>query len=123
MSIDALAGDGADFCAAGGITWPGNVRELENTIERAVVLTTESTIRRAAITMEPAMRASSSGVTSLKLRQNIEWMECDTIRRALEMSPGKRQAARLMGISPRALSYYLAKYPNISQFFFFFFFF
>ncbi len=112
-SIDALE-DGV-ISALQEYPWPGNVRELENTIERAVVLTTESTIRRAAITMEPAMRASSSGVTSLKLRQNIEWMECDTIRRALEMSPGKRQAARLMGISPRALSYYLAKYPNISQ--------
>jgi len=112
-SIDALE-DGV-ISALQEYPWPGNVRELENTIERAVVLTTESTIRRAAITMEPAMKASSSGVTSLKLRQNIEWMECDTIRRALEMSPGKQQAARLMGISPRALSYYLAKYPSISQ--------
>jgi len=27
--------------------WPGNVRELENTIERAVVLSTSSTIRRS----------------------------------------------------------------------------
>ena len=32
--------------------WPGNVRELENTIERAVVLTTGSTITRAAVTVE-----------------------------------------------------------------------
>ena len=32
--------------------WPGNVRELENTIERAVVLTTGSTIIRDAITSE-----------------------------------------------------------------------
>ena len=51
----------------------------------------------------------------MKLRQNVEWIECETIRRALEMSTFKRQAARLMGISPRALSHYLAKYPFIDQ--------
>jgi transcriptional regulator with GAF, ATPase, and Fis domain len=47
------------------------------------------------------------------LRQNVEWIERETIRRALEMSTVKRQAARIMGISPRALAYYLAKYPFI----------
>jgi hypothetical protein len=29
------------------------------------------------------------------------------------MSTAKNQAARLMGISPRALSHYLAKYPSL----------
>jgi transcriptional regulator with GAF, ATPase, and Fis domain len=95
--------------------WPGNVRELENTIERAVVLTTGSTITREAITFEAATRAKTSCVPSLKLRQNIEWIERETIRRALSMSTIKRQAAQLMGISPRALSHYLAKYPLIDQ--------
>jgi len=52
-----------------------------------------------------------SGLPSLKLRQNIEWVERETIRRALESSGGvKKDAAELMGISQRALSYYLAKY-------------
>jgi transcriptional regulator with GAF, ATPase, and Fis domain len=90
--------------------WPGNVRELENTIERAVVLTTGSTITRAAITVEAETSARPTAGPSLKLRQNVEWIERDTIRRALQVSTVKRQAARLMGISPRALSYYLAKY-------------
>jgi len=49
-------------------------------------------------------------VPSLRLRQNVEWIECETIRQALRMSTAKRQAASLMGISPRALSHYLAKY-------------
>jgi transcriptional regulator with GAF, ATPase, and Fis domain len=93
--------------------WPGNVRELENTIERAVVLTTGSTIGRDAVTVDAATRARASCVPSLKLRQNVEWIECETIRRALDVSTAKRQAARLMGISPRSLSYYLAKYPSI----------
>ena len=55
------------------------------------------------------------GVPSLHLRQNVEWIERETIRRALGISAVKRQAARLMGISPRALSYYLGKYPHIDQ--------
>ena len=95
--------------------WPGNVRELENTIERAVVLTTGSTIARDAVTVEATASVPPAGVPSLKLRQNVEWVECETIRRALEMSTAKQQAARLMGISPRALSHYLAKYPSIDQ--------
>jgi transcriptional regulator with GAF, ATPase, and Fis domain len=51
---------------------------------------------------------------SLRLRENVEWIERDTIRRALERSPLKRQAAELMGITPRALSHYLAKYRSAS---------
>jgi transcriptional regulator with GAF, ATPase, and Fis domain len=47
----------------------------------------------------------------LVLRQNIEWVERETVRRALEASGGvKKDAAELMGISQRALSYYLAKH-------------
>jgi len=95
--------------------WPGNVRELENTIERAVVLSTSSTIRRELVTMDVGVYTPTAGVPSLKLRQNVEWIERETIRRALEMAPLKRQAARLMGISPRALSHYLAKYRLIAQ--------
>jgi transcriptional regulator with GAF, ATPase, and Fis domain len=95
--------------------WPGNVRELENAIERAVVLTTGSRITRHVVTVQGTVSAQTSRVPSLKLRQNVEWIERETIRRALEMSTRKRQAARLMGISPRALSYYLAKYAFVTQ--------
>jgi len=112
-SIDAVE-DGV-VSSLQGYQWPGNVRELENTIERAVVLTTGSTITRDAVTFGATTSVRTAGVGSLKLRQNVEWIECDTIRRALEVSTVKRQAARLMGISPRALSYYLAKYPFINQ--------
>ena len=95
--------------------WPGNVRELENTIERAVVLTTGSTITRDAVTFEGRVSVQTASVPSLQLRQNVEWAERETIRRALDMSTAKGHAARLMGISPRALSHYLAKYPSIDR--------
>jgi DNA-binding NtrC family response regulator len=91
--------------------WPGNVRELENTIERAVVLSHGPTITSRAISVLGAAPQPSSGLPSTKLRPNIEWVEKETIRRALESAGGvKKDAAELMGISQRALSYYLAKY-------------
>jgi transcriptional regulator with GAF, ATPase, and Fis domain len=94
--------------------WPGNVRELENTIERAVVLASGSTITRDVVTVEgTAAAAPIGGVPSLQLRENVDWVERETIRRALDMSSAKRQAAQLMGITPRALSYYLAKHRFI----------
>jgi len=91
--------------------WPGNVRELENTIERAVVLSTGPVMTMAAISLVGATSAAATGLPSLRLHQNLEWVEKETIRRALDQSGGiKKDAAELMGISQRALSYYLAKY-------------
>jgi DNA-binding NtrC family response regulator len=91
--------------------WPGNVRELENAIERAVVLTTGPVIEAGAISMLGAAAAQAPGLPSLRLRSNIEWAERETIRRALDHAGGvKKDAAEAMGISQRALSYYLAKY-------------
>ena len=80
--------------------WPGNVRELENTIERAVVLTTGSTITRDAVTVEGATSLRTAGVPSLKLRQNVEWIERETIRRALELSPVKQACGQAHGHHP-----------------------
>jgi DNA-binding NtrC family response regulator len=91
--------------------WPGNVRELENTIERAVVLATGSAITTASISLIGATSTPATGLPSLRLHQNLEWVERETIRRALDQASGiKKDAAELMGISQRALSYYLAKY-------------
>jgi DNA-binding NtrC family response regulator len=91
--------------------WPGNVRELQNTIERAVVLATGPQLTTASVSLLGATSTPSPGLPSPRLHQNLEWVEKETIRRALEQSGGiKKDAAELMGISQRALSYYLAKY-------------
>ena len=91
--------------------WPGNVRELENTIERAVVLSPGPVITSRAVSVLCGPAQQPVSLPSLKLRQNIEWVERETIRRALENAGGvKKDAAELMGISQRALSHYLAKY-------------
>ena len=91
--------------------WPGNVRELENTMERAVVLSRDATISLRNVAMIAPPTAQTTALPSLRLRQNIEWAERETIRRALDHAAGiKKDAAEIMGISQRALSYYLRKY-------------
>jgi DNA-binding NtrC family response regulator len=107
--------DGVDEKAMLELTryeWPGNVRELENTIERAVVLTTAPLLTSRTVWLMSATAApAAAAVPSLKLHQNLEWAERETMRRALEQARGvKKDAAELMGISQRALSHYLAKY-------------
>ena len=47
----------------------------------------------------------------MNLRQNIDWTERETVRRAIDSAGGvKKDAAEAMGISQRALIYYLAKH-------------
>ena len=91
--------------------WPGNLRELENTIERAVVLSTAAVIEAEEITLPGALAASGPGLPSPGLRSNVEWVERESIRQALKAAQGvKKDAATRLGISQRALSYYLSKY-------------
>ena len=91
--------------------WPGNVRELENTVERAVVLSPGAVIVPDVVRLLGVPSAPPSGLPSMTLRQNLDWAERETVRRALSSSGGvKKDAAEVMGISQRALSYYLAKH-------------
>ncbi len=91
--------------------WPGNIRELENAIERAVVLTTGPRLTPDTVWVMGTAAAPTTGLPSLRLRDNVEWVERETIRRSLEQSRGvKKDAAELMGLSQRALSHYLSKH-------------
>ena len=91
--------------------WPGNVRELENTIERAVVLSRGPVIEAQDITMPGVIGPAPAGLPSQELRSNVEWAERQSVQQALVRAGGvKKDAATLLGISQRALSYYLAKY-------------
>jgi transcriptional regulator with GAF, ATPase, and Fis domain len=94
-----------------GAPWPGNVRELENTVERAVVLARRPVITAADVTLVGAAIAPASALPGLNLKQNLEWTERETVRQALAAARGvKKDAAEAMGISQRAMSYYLAKH-------------
>ena len=96
--------------------WPGNVRELENTIERALLFCEGEAIGPTHLPAEIRDRAETIRVglpsDSLCLREALDQMTRDTerglIRRALDRTRGNRtQAARLLGISRRALLYKL----------------
>jgi DNA-binding NtrC family response regulator len=101
----------ATLAALQAYDWPGNVRELENAIERAVVLSRSPIVRPGDVEMLGARQETAVGLPSSNLHQNIEWVTKETIVRALERSEGvKKDAAEIVGISQRALSYYLVKY-------------
>ena len=58
-----------------------------------------------------AREVAEGPLPSERLHANVEWAERESVRRALERASGvKKDAAERLGISQRALSYYLAKY-------------
>ena len=93
--------------------WPGNVRELENVLERAFVLCDRETIGIADLPFadkdtEPAAWLPPGVVP---LREAVELLEKELIRRALEEARGvKQEAARRLGLKPSVLYYKLEKY-------------
>jgi DNA-binding NtrC family response regulator len=91
--------------------WPGNVRELENTVERAVVLSLQPVIQPRDVTIMGGAGTAPSALPYPRLKQNLEWAERETVRQALSASGGvKKDAAEIIGVSQRAMSYYLTKH-------------
>jgi len=82
--------------------WPGNVRELRNVLERAVILRPTGRITAADVMIQPAGAARPASPAADTL--NIEDVERRLIERALAATGGnKSEAARLLGITRRAL--------------------
>jgi two-component system response regulator HydG len=84
--------------------WPGNVRELQNAIERVVLLCDSPLIGPKDLTLEAAEAGEepSAGLGTL----NLEIRERSAIERALKISRGvQKDAAELLGITPRVLNY------------------
>ncbi len=89
--------------------WPGNVRELRNVLERGVLLARGEWLDVEALPFGPA-ESRDPGGSSLDLRQRLRTVERQTLIDALESAAGvRREAARLLGIDERNLSYYLRK--------------
>jgi DNA-binding NtrC family response regulator len=95
--------------------WPGNVRQLENSVERAVALTSGKVIDAKDISLDTtASRQSAAAAAAtdnfLPEGMTLEQWEDNLIREALRRANGnKSQAARLLGLSRNALRYRLGK--------------
>jgi len=93
--------------------WPGNARELENVLERAVILARGERLTMADL---PPNLVSARGERrgagrDLSLRRARRAVEARLIGEALDATGGNRtHAARLLGISHRALLYKLKEY-------------
>ncbi len=96
--------------------WPGNVRELENVVERAVILSEGERVgmrELPANVVDPEPGGDDVGPSAgdLSLRRARRAVESELIQRALRATGGNRtHAARLLGISHRALLYKLKEY-------------
>ena len=91
--------------------WPGNVRALENAVERAVALGSGANVLPEDLRDLGQGLSPGPHLPTLDLHQNLGWITRQTILRSLERVNGrKKDAAALLGISQRALSYYLRKY-------------
>jgi formate hydrogenlyase transcriptional activator len=89
--------------------WPGNIRELQNFIERAVILSAESTLRAPTSELEPFHMPKESNVPMNGLAE----VERDHILRALEASNwvigGQSGAAARLGMKRTSLVYKMKK--------------
>lgn len=100
-------------------SWPGNVRELEHALERAVLLSEDELIAEQDLPSHLAAPQDELAVAlpedTLALPETtaraVREVERELIRRALARTANNRtEAARLLGISRRALLYKLKAY-------------
>lgn len=92
-----------------GYQWPGNVRELENVIESAAVIAESGKIDYYHL--PPALQAARPAPGAEGLFRAVENYEHELILEALHSARGNRnQAAKLLKVSERVLSYKIKKY-------------
>ncbi len=90
--------------------WPGNIRQLSNAIERAVLLEESSIIQEDSISLPGPLEAPPKEREKPELQPLIV-QEKEMILNALELSLWiQKDAAKHLGITPRALNYKIKKY-------------
>jgi len=99
--------------ALAGHAWPGNVRELEHTIERAVILSTDTVITEVILpepTTDDLTGQSIELPEDLTLPDTLRATERHLIIEALRAEDGvQARAARRLGISRSNLNYRIQK--------------
>jgi len=96
-----------------GHAWPGNVRELDNVMQRASILCDGASIapehlhfEQVESDLESRDGATGSGCLSEDLRSVEEQRILDALR---DGNGSRKQAAEVLGISPRTLRYKIAR--------------
>ena len=97
-------------------SWPGNIRQLANTIERAAILENTHIIQLQNIILPELHKAVSLNsnareVLPEKPAESLADREKEAIVKALEECLWiQKDAARKLGVSPRALNYKVKKF-------------
>jgi PAS domain S-box-containing protein len=84
--------------------WPGNIRELKNLVERVIVLSPEPLIMPTDLPMELVDNRSRqhqvfNDVEIMPLKEAVECLERDLIKKALKKHKTTRQAAAALDVS------------------------
>ncbi|RKX55195.1 MAG: sigma-54-dependent Fis family transcriptional regulator [Thermotoga sp.] len=84
--------------------FPGNVRELKNMIYSALALSTKDTLDLDDFPSLGRLRNERFETLEIRVGTNLEEIEKQVIMKTLELTKGnRREAARLLGISPSTL--------------------
>jgi transcriptional regulator with PAS, ATPase and Fis domain len=93
--------------------WPGNVRELRNAVERAMILGQDPVLARGdfAFSLEAGADSVDSRFELPPEGVDMEELERDMVRQALERTGGKQSAAaQLLGMTRDQIRYRIEKY-------------
>ncbi|HEU4503513.1 MAG TPA: sigma-54 dependent transcriptional regulator [Nitrospira sp.] len=91
--------------------WPGNIRQLRNLIERLVVTVKEPVIEPECLPEEIQASREDARIMVVSLGSPLKDLEREAIRRTLtEVTNHREKAAKLLGISLRALQYKIKQY-------------
>ena len=91
--------------------WPGNVRELRNLVERLVVTVGARVIRPVHLPSTVMTGSPPERSITIPLGLPLHAMEEQVIRKTLqEVTSHRERAAKILGISARALHYKLRQY-------------
>ena len=91
--------------------WPGNIRQLRNLIERLVVTVKNAVIEPEHLPEEVQASREDARTMVVSLGSPLKDIEREAIRRTLvEVTNHRENAAKLLGISLRALHYKINEY-------------
>ena len=91
--------------------WPGNIRQLRNLMERLVVTVKDAMIQPEHLPEEIQASKEDARTMVVTLGTSLDQLEREVIQRTLtEITNHREKAAKLLGISLRALQYKIKEY-------------